>query len=161
MRPRSLYRGFTYLGVLFSVAILGTTLAFMGSSWKTTQQREDELELLFVGDQFRRAIALYYERTPGTIKQYPKSFEQLLHDDRYVVPQRYLRKVFYDPITKQKNWGLVRAPDGGIMGVYSLSDKTPRKRAKFSTQYAEFALAKTFADWKFTYTPYTQPQKNF
>ncbi len=152
-------QGFTYLGVLFAVAILGVSLALIGTVWKTSQQRENEQELLFVGDQFRKAIVLYYERTPGSVKQFPPSFEHMIKDDRYIVPQRYLRKIFYDPMTKQKNWGLIKAPDGGIMGVYSLSEKTPLQQAHFKQQYAEFANAKKYSDWQFVYRPY-QPITN-
>jgi type II secretory pathway pseudopilin PulG len=146
--------GFTYMGVLFAVALLGTSLALIGSVWKTSQQRENEQELLFIGDQFRRAITLYYERTPSIVKQYPKSFDQLIKDDRYIVPQRYLRKVYRDPITNERNWGIVRAPDGGIMGVYSLSNKMPRKQSHFQEKYEGFSNAKQYTDWQFVYKPY-------
>lgn len=148
--------GFTYMGILFAVALLGSSLALIGSTWKVSQQRENEKELLFVGDQFRKAIALYYERTPGSVKQFPKSFDQLIKDNRYIVPQRYLRKVFRDPITNQKDWGVINSPDGGIMGVYSLSDKPPRKQANFKEPYNNFESAKRYSDWKFIYKPNIQ-----
>jgi len=146
-------KGFTYLGVLFAVSMLGVSLALVGSSWKTSQQRESEQELLFVGDQFRKAIILYYERTPGFVKTYPKSFEQLIKDDRYITPQRYLRRVYRDPMTLTDDWGIVRSPDGGMMGVYSLSDKVPRKTARFPEKYAEFAHATRYSEWQFVYHP--------
>lgn len=146
--------GFTYLGVLFAISLLGASLALIGTVWKTNQQRENEQELLFVGDQFKKAITLYYERTPGAVKQFPKSFEHMIKDDRYIVPQRYLRKIYYDPMTKQKNWGIIKAPDSGIMGVYSLSDKKPLKQANFKRQYAEFANATQYSDWQFVYRPF-------
>lgn len=149
--------GFTYLGVLFAVALMGTSLALMGSVWKTSQQRENEEELLFIGDQFRRAILLYYERTPSAVKQYPRSFEQLIKDDRYIVPQRYLRKVYRDPITNESEWGIVRSQDGSITGVYSLSNKTPRKQSHFKAMYAEFANASHYSDWQFVHRPYQSP----
>ena len=146
--------GFTYLGVLFAVALLGVSLALIGSVWKTSQQRENEQELLFIGDQFRRAIALYYERTPSAVKQYPQSFEQLMKDDRYIVPQRYLRRIYRDPITNSLDWNIIRSPDGGIMGVNSDSTKSPRKQANFKSIYAAFANAKRYTDWQFVYKPY-------
>jgi len=146
--------GFTYMGVLFAVAFLGASLALIGSVWKTSQQRENEQELLFIGDQFRSAIKLYYDNTPSAIKQYPKSFEQLIKDDRYVVPQRYLRRVYRDPITNKLEWGIIRSPEGNIVGVYSLSNKVPRKQANFTEKYAAFAKAKHYSDWQFVYRPY-------
>lgn len=154
IRQQSKQTGFTYIGVLFAIAFIGVSLALVGTVWKSAQQRENEQELLFIGDQFRNAITLYYERSPSVIKQYPKSFEQLIKDDRYIVPQRYLRREYRDPMTNSFEWGLVRAPDGGITGVYSLSDKQPRKQANFKAKYAEFANAKHYSDWRFVYRPY-------
>lgn len=151
--PAKYLQGFTYLGVLFIVALLGASLALAGTTWKTLQQCENEQELLFIGDQFKKAITLYYERTPSAVKTYPKSLEQLLKDNRYISPQRYLRKIYHDPITLSAEWGLVRSPDGGIMGVYSLSNKHPRKQDNFKHQYADFTNAQHYSDWKFVYRP--------
>lgn len=144
------------MGVLFAVALLGVSLALVGTAWKTSQQRENEKELLFVGDQFRKAIGLYYERTPGALKQYPKSFEQLIKDDRYIIPQRYLRKFYRDPFTGNANWGVVTSADGGIAGIYSMSDKEPRKKANFRDIDASFDNTKHYTDWKFIYMPFQQ-----
>ena len=148
------------MGVLFAVALMGVTQALVGSVWKTSLQRENEKELLFVGDQFRKAIGLYYERTPGAVKQYPKSFEQLIKDDRYIVPQRYLRKVYRDPITNKTDWHIVLSPRGGIMGIYSVSDKEPRKQHNFKEIDAAFNNAKRYQNWKFVYTPFLQKKHN-
>src|SRR5882762_9298819 len=52
-------RGFTYLTVLFIVAILMGGLALVGEVWDTWAKREKEADLLFVGNQYRRAIQLY------------------------------------------------------------------------------------------------------
>lgn len=47
-------KGFTYLGLLFVVALMGIALAATGSLWVVERQREREQELLFVGDQIRK-----------------------------------------------------------------------------------------------------------
>ena len=114
--------GFTYLAILFAIAIAGVVLAETGINWSQAGQREKERELLFVGNQFRQAIALYYERTPGAAKSYPAKLEELLADGRYNPPQHYLRKLYRDPVTNLQKWGLIIAPEGGIMGVHSLSE---------------------------------------
>lgn len=145
--------GFTYLGLLFFIAIMGTVLASTGMVWHTMNMREKELELLFVGDQIRNAIQLYYDKTPGTVKQYPRSLEDLLKDKRYVTTQRYLRKIYLDPITSKPEWGLVVAPSGGISGVYSLSEMAPIKTGNFNASDMAFDGQKKYSDWKFTYTP--------
>ena len=144
--------GFTYLGVLFLVAILSAALAGTGVIWSTAQQREKEKELLFIGNSFRQAIGAYYQKTPGTIKRYPNNLGDLLKDNRQLVQTRYLRKIYDEPFTGQAKWGLVRAPDGGIMGVFSLSEKEPIKRF-FEQESADFVGTKKYSDWRFVYMP--------
>ena len=148
-------RGFTYLSLLIVVAVTAGALAAAGGVWSQAAQREKERELLFVGEQFRQAIALYYWRTPGGAHQYPKSLEALLKDERWPVTQRYLRKVWRDPVTGTTDWGIVEAPEGGIMGVYSKSGETPIKSANFPARYGAFAEARSYADWKFVFAPET------
>jgi type II secretory pathway pseudopilin PulG len=151
-RPSTLEAGFTYAGILIAVALVGLSLAMTGEAWQTTVQRERERELLFAGDEIRRAITQYYESTPGTGKQFPKSLDDLVRDSRYPTTRRYLRKVYPDPMTGQREWGLVKGPGDGIMGVYSLSRKTPLKRANFPPQYTAFEKAESYAAWLFAYS---------
>ena len=87
-------RGFTLVAALIATALIGIGLATTGEVWSRTKQREMERELLFVGNQFRQAIADYYERSPGGAKQYPQTLEDLLQDRRYATTQRYLRLTF-------------------------------------------------------------------
>ena len=149
---RALANGFTYAGVLIAVALIGVSLAVTGEVWQTTVQRERERELLFVGDEIRRAITQYYESTPGTGKQFPKSLDDMVRDNRYPTTRRYLRKVYPDPMTGKREWGIVKGPGDGIMGVYSLSRKSPIKRANFPPEYHSFNNAESFAVWQFAYT---------
>lgn len=151
--PRRRVAGFTYLGLLLAVALLGVALAAVGEVWRTTLQRERERELLFVGDAFRTAIAAYYEGTPGGgAKQFPKTLEDLLLDRRYPAVRRYLRKVHADPLTGKPEWGLIKGPGESIMGVHSLSQGVPVKRANFPDEYDNFSVSKTYVDWKFVYS---------
>lgn len=145
--------GFTYLAILFAIAIAGIVLAETGINWSQARQREKEQELLFIGNQFRQAIALYYERTPGAVKRYPEKLDELLSDDRYNPPQHYLRKLYYDPLTNSQQWGLVTAPGGGIMGVHSLSDAEPLKSANFDYPNHGFSGAKKYSEWVFIHAP--------
>jgi len=138
---------------MFAVAIAGLLLAAGSEVWLQSRQREREKELLFAGAQFREAIRLYYERTPGTVKRYPQKLEELLDDRRYLSLQRYLRKIYADPMTGSKQWGRVAAPGGGIMGVYSLSDKSPVKSANFDSGNEGLTGGSRYSDWKFVYEP--------
>ena len=151
-----LQRGFTYLAVLFAVAIIGAVLASTAVVWQAQIQREKEQELIFIGHAYRQAIAQYYESTPGTAKQFPKNLEELLEDKRQTRLTRYLRKVYRDPMTASKEWGLVTAPDGSIIGVYSKSARVPIKSAGFDEQDRAFVGAASYIDWKFIFTQPTQ-----
>ncbi len=152
-KPPRQQSGFTYLAILFAIAVAGVMLAEVGISWSQAARREKEAELLYVGNKYRQAIMLYYERTPGAVKKYPAKLEDLLLDTRYVTPQRYLRQLYRDPITNQAEWGLVMSPEGGIMGVRSLSTTAPIKTSGFSLPDSAFEGAGKYADWLFFYAP--------
>jgi len=149
-------RGFSYLVLLFAVAIAAAGMAGTGIVWHTAQQRDKETELLFIGNQIRYAIASYSARTPGNLRRYPATLEELLKDPRFPTTVRHLRKLYRDPITGTTDWGLIAAPGGGIMGVYSKSEAAPLKRADFDAPNLPFEdRAKqlgeklTYKDWQF------------
>ena len=150
-------QGFTYLTALFIIAILTGGLALAGEVWDTSAKREKEAELLFIGNQYRKAITLYYDSTPGPVKRYPRTLEDLIKDPRQPSTQRHLRRLYPDPLGG-KEWGLVKAPDGGILGVHSLSEDKPLKEARFKVRDAAFEGAQKYADWKFVYSPAAAPQ---
>jgi hypothetical protein len=58
-------------------------------------------------------------------------------------------------MTGKADWGLVEAPEGGIMGVYSLSEAPPIKTGGFSKRDESFTDAARYAEWKFFYSPTT------
>jgi type II secretory pathway pseudopilin PulG len=145
-------RGFTYMTVLFIVAVITAGLALVGEVWETAAKREKETQLLFVGNEYRKAITRYYLAGKN---QYPRALEDLLKDPRQPGTVRYLRRLYPDPVTGKAEWGIVKSPDAGIAGVYSLSEQKPLKSANFRVRDAGFDGAQTYADWKFVYTPVT------
>jgi type II secretory pathway pseudopilin PulG len=142
--------GFAYLGLLFLVVLIGLGLASVATVWHTAVRRENEQELLFVGEQFRSAIKSYYESTPGSAKEYPRSLDDLVLDPRFPNARRHLRHVFVDPMTGKPEWGLVTRGDR-IIGVHSLAEGPPLRVAGFRDGEAGFGAAKALADWKFVY----------
>ena len=156
-RPRRATRGYTYATVLLAVAVIGVGLAGAGVVWRHAAQRDKEQELLFIGNQFRRAIASYYERTPGAVKRYPAKLEELLQDPRYPGTQRHLRKIYADPMTGKTGWGLIAAPDGGIMGIHSLSDAPTIKISSFLPRDRSFEGTSRYSEWRFFYQPLVNP----
>lgn len=146
-------RGFTLLGLLFLVAGLGVAMAALGTVWHSAAQREKERDLLFVGDQYRRAIESFWSvpLPAGTPRRLPKNFAELLLDPRFPQTVRHLRRLYRDPMTGGAEWGLLKGPDGGIAGVFSLSDGKPFKRASFPSAYARFEEAQSYRDWVFQF----------
>jgi type II secretory pathway pseudopilin PulG len=116
---------------------------------RTQAQREKEAQLLFVGDQFRRAIKSYYSTTPaGKSRSLPRSLDDLLEDPRFSAPIRHLRRLYVDPMTGQPDWVLVQGA-GGILGIHSRSTASTFKRKDFPVQNREFEGKETYADWVF------------
>lgn len=137
-------RGFTYLTALLLVAVVTTAAAAAVEAWSHARQREKEAELIWIGSQFKQAIGLYYQRSPGTIKRYPEQLEDLLQDRRFLTTQRYLRRIYADPMTGSANWQLIPGPTGGIMGIHSASIGAPIQKPFGASRYD---------DWRFVYEP--------
>ena len=72
-------------------------------------------------------------------------------DKRLPTVRRHLRKIYFDPLTATQDWGIVKEPGGGILGVYSKGTGKPLKTARFREDDKGFATALTYADWKFVY----------
>jgi type II secretory pathway pseudopilin PulG len=140
--------GFTYLGLMAAVVILGILLTMATRVWSFSQQRDKEDELIWVGDQYRMAISRYY----AFGHQFPLTLQDLLVDKRTPVPRHYLRKLYRDPMTGQADWTLVMDPTNvGIMGVASQSKLKPIKRKGFTSIEFNFEDQDCYCDWKFVY----------
>jgi type II secretory pathway pseudopilin PulG len=151
-------RGFTYLGVLFLMVLMGLGLAGAGQTWSLASQRMRERQLLWVGGQYARAIRAYYDQTQG-VKQYPTKLEDLVEDHRFPEPRHHLRQLYLDPITQQP-FDVILAPDGRIGGVHSHSEDVPLKQADFPQRWKDFKNAGHYSDWLFKAAePGTNQQK--
>lgn len=146
---------FRQSGVVLLAALIFLLLTTLGVSamvelQRTNTQRAQEAELLFVGDQYRRAIMSYYHSVPaGKNQSLPRSLEDLLEDKRFPTPVRHLRRLYPDPMTGEADWVTVESPNG-ITGLHSRSTLTTFKKNEFPVQYRSFQNKKTYADWVFT-----------
>ena len=143
--------GFTYLSLLLAITLMGIALSMTGGVFSTAAKREMEEELLFRGNEIRRAIGGYYESSPGA-KAFPRDLPSLLKDQRYPAPKRHLRKMYTDPFTGKSDWEAIKAPDGGIMGVRSRSGKEPYKKKNFPKELLGFEDKSKYSEWEFIYT---------
>ena len=139
--------GFTYIGLLVVIVIMGIGLVKVSDVWVTVVKRQKEEQLLWVGAQYRQALTRYYKAGSG--ERYPHKLEDLLQDPRTPNVQRYLRQLYPDPITGSAEWGLTKVGDL-ITGVYSLSEDQPMKKADFDPADASFADKDKYSDWVFT-----------
>jgi type II secretory pathway pseudopilin PulG len=147
-------QGFTYLIALFLVAILSVATLSALEKTITKDRRDKEAQLLYVGQAYRTAIMQYYLNSPGTAKFFPTDLSTLAQQDvRLTTRPRYLRRLYFDPMTGSSNWGTVTAPDGGIAGVYSLATQQPIKIAGFPPELSNFLGAQTYQQWQFIYLP--------
>jgi type II secretory pathway pseudopilin PulG len=142
--------GFTYLGLIIFVFIVGLVGAATLKIGALLQRAHMEQELLEIGYQFSAALKSYADATPRGQRPQPMTLQELLRDPRFPNPRRHLRKIFVDPVSGKAEWGLVRAGEGGpILGVHSLSQAAPLKVANFDKRFPGFDHREHLSDWKF------------
>ncbi|MCV2353689.1 type II secretion system GspH family protein [Paucibacter sp. B2R-40] len=139
-------RGFTYLGLLFFVAITAAGLAALGQAWSTAAQRERERELEFRGNEIAQAIGSYLKTSPG-LAQYPASLDDLLADRRGPKTRHHLRRAYADPFTGKPDWVLV--PDAANPKTFS-AVHSRSERALLRQSQTDGTSVATAQDWVFT-----------
>lgn len=152
------HRGFTYLGLLILLAIIGIASVATLQVGSILQRQWAEQELLEIGSEFRNALASYVIATPSGQRKLPTSLQDLLKDPRFPKIRRHLRKLYSDPISGKDEWGIIYAPDGsGIIGVYSLSEGKPIKVGNFDAAFRGFENKESYRDWLFEIAPPSEP----
>ncbi|MDY6862288.1 MAG: type II secretion system protein [Thermodesulfobacteriota bacterium] len=154
----NMQKGFTYILTLLAIVIIGISLSAAGRSWKTIVQRDREKELLFRGNQYKKAIESYYKfnnKRPAL----PEKLKDLLKDPRSSATVRHIRKLYPDPMTGDGAWVLIYDKINKIKGVKSSSTEEPFKKGNFPTEYRKFANKKRYCDWEFSFEPKTKGTK--
>lgn len=155
--------GYAMAALLTMIAVMSILLSAALPVWRHEMQREKEAELVFRGEQYVHAIALFQRKFGGT---YPPNVDVL-------VQQKFLRKKYLDPITgkefrprfagqlaqqqpgagRPSPGGLTPQPSdaqtsgfrsgvGGLIGVQSASDETSIRIYRGRTKYSQ---------WEFVY----------
>lgn len=88
--------GYVLLAVVCMTVLLLISLAVAAPKVAQSIQREKDLETIHRGEQYRRAIQLYYR----SLGNYPTSIDQLLNTNNV----RFLRKRYTDPLTGKDDW---------------------------------------------------------
>lgn len=135
------------------MAIVLVSLAVLAPLQRASldSRREREAELLFVGDQYRRALERYYIESPQA-PEYPESLEALVEDARWPAARRPLRRLYPDPMTGRFDWGFELEGER-IVGIYSRAPGEPLKKTGFPARYVEFGEADGYGKWVFRPKP--------
>jgi type II secretory pathway pseudopilin PulG len=155
-------RGYAMAALLIALAIMAILMSVAMPVWRQEARREKEAELVFRGEQYARAIALYRFRNQNIPNAFPASIDVL-------VDGRYLRKKYKDPMTKDGQFEIIgvgsaqptnpTAPGakppiqpvqppsspnspmvGGIMGVRSKSEENSLRAYRGQTRYNQWAF---------------------
>lgn len=170
--------GFAMVALLVGLAVMGTMMAMVLPVWHHAARREREAELIFRGEQYARAVALWQRQRPGS---FPPDLETL-------VEERFLRKRYLDPITGGDFQLILQAdvaPEQGPAGAGAggpsqvpggesqtraggrRTSRSPRSRASGGveggiagvvsrspeTSIAVYNGETTYNAWRFVYTP--------
>ena len=147
--------GYIMVVLLIGIAVSAVWMGAMLPAWQHQAVRQKEAELIFRGEEYARAIALYWRKNNQTL---PPSLDVL-------VSQRYLRKRYLDPIANKeflavggigpgstspsaggRSLGAAAGPPGpspfgaraGISGVRSTSTATSIAVYRGQTAYSQF-----------------------
>jgi type II secretory pathway pseudopilin PulG len=81
--------GYAMAALLVAISVMAVLMTMAMPVWNTQAKREREAELVFRGEQYARAIALYQRKFANAL---PPSVDVLVND-------KYLRKKYKDPVT--------------------------------------------------------------
>jgi len=103
--------GYTLLMVVFMVATMIILAAAAAPNLLTQGRREKEEEMVWRGEQYERAIGLYYRK----FGKYPTKVEDLTKQTNGV---RFLRQAYKDPMNKDDgSWRFIYVgPNGQLIG---------------------------------------------
>ena len=110
--PLAQQDGFTYLGLLVAIVVIGLTGASIADAWLTAAWREKEQELFIARDQMQASLNQYYA---STLFQ-PLFLDEMALDPRTPGRQRYLRRFQVDPISGRMEWGVMPGAGGAVQG---------------------------------------------
>ena len=86
--------------LLIALAIMAILLTVAMPVWRHEARREHEAELVFRGEQYARAVALFRFKNANIPNAFPPSIDAL-------VQGRFLRKKYKDPMTKDGEFELI------------------------------------------------------
>lgn len=111
--------GFALLLVFLMAAVIAISLYMQIPRVAFESQRNQEELLIQRGEQYKRAIQLYYR----ALHKYPARIEDLENTNN----QRFLRHRFVDPVTGKSEWRLIHIGPGGAFTDSKLAKNKPQQ----------------------------------
>jgi type II secretory pathway pseudopilin PulG len=100
--------GYAMAALLVSIAIMSIVASMALPAWKSAAKREKEAELIFRAGQYAHAIEKFRRKTGAGA--YPPDID-------FLVRQKFLRKKYKDPMTKDGEWRIVTPQELQAGGV--------------------------------------------
>lgn len=128
MRAQHKSKGYALLMVCFLVALMVIGTAAAVPNLLTEGRRAKEAEMIWRGEQYARAVRLYYRK----YGRFPQSIEQLTEPKGQI---RFLRKAYSDPMNRTDGtWRLIYVgPSGELIGSVKSSSMFGRPGGSGST----------------------------
>ncbi len=110
-QTRTAQAGYALLSAVFLVAVLLIALSAAVPDLLTQGRREREEELIWRGQQYARAVKLYFRKNG----RFPQNLEDLTEPQNNI---RFIRKAYPDPMNREDgSWRLIyMAPNGQLIG---------------------------------------------
>jgi type II secretory pathway pseudopilin PulG len=172
--------GFTYIGALVMVVIMGIMLSQAALYWSTRMQQDREDELLYKGALIQEAMRKWYgfkrpapagtpaapaTPTPKPVRGSLPDLEALVVDPNSASKEHLIRPSVLkvrDPVTnKESEWVLWKNPaTGRNEGVFLKSESKPLKQANFpyDLEPQDFEGQAKYSEWKFIFDHYAKPE---
>jgi type II secretory pathway pseudopilin PulG len=125
--------GFALLLVFLMAAVIAISLYSEIPRVAFQSQRQKEQLLVERGEQYKRAVEVFFQATNG---QFPRSMDDL---EKYQ-NRRFLRHKYVDPMTGKQEWRIIHVGPGGIPTDSALSkqakkDETSGNVSNYVTAY--------------------------
>ncbi|HSW50836.1 MAG TPA: hypothetical protein VLH09_11710, partial [Bryobacteraceae bacterium] len=130
--------GFAMLVVFLLAAFVAIGLYMELPRVVFESQRSREQTLIDHGEQYRRAIQLYYRR----YSRYPPDMKALENTDN----RRFLRQRYKDPMTGKDEWRLIHAIGPGVF-TDSLVNKAPGQKEQSDSSAADASAETAPSPW--------------
>jgi type II secretory pathway pseudopilin PulG len=110
-------RGFAMAALLVGLSVMMVMLVVAMPVWKTAVTREKEAELIWRGQQYARAVQLFQRKYANA---FPPNLDILINE-------RFLRKKYKDPMTKDGEFQLIPAAGPGAPGAPGAVGTVPQQ----------------------------------